>query len=196
MSPLRTFYRLIVMVAAGVIVVKGWQLYGPSTESVKAFTVIALEKAQAAWNSSQGESLPATLAEDPRPRVASLDTGGQGNSGTTAPPFVAAGGTPTAPELGPTTDAATASASAASPVDPDSERMSQLLARLDQMGCAQPQLAAWGSSGTLHRFSCRARLGDSPAVAQHFEAVADKPVEAVEQVVAHVEAWRERRESR
>ena len=35
------------MVATGVIVVKGWQLYGPSTEQVKTFAVAqAMEKAQ------------------------------------------------------------------------------------------------------------------------------------------------------
>jgi hypothetical protein len=190
MSALRTVYRVVVMVAAGVIVVKGWQLYGPSTETVKAFAVEAMEKVQAAWDRSQSQAPPATLAEDPRPQAAPLNGLGQ-TVALAAPPFVAADGTITAPALGAIGDAP-AFPTTAEPAAQESDRLPQLLARLETMGCADPQLGAWGSSGKLYRFSCRAQLGDTPAFTQHFEAVAEEPVEAVEQVVAHVEAWRER----
>jgi hypothetical protein len=42
----------------------------------------------------------------------------------------------------------------------------------------------------MYRCQCRVALGDSPNVTRHFEAVAEKPAAAVEQVVAKVEAWR------
>jgi hypothetical protein len=193
MSMLRTFYRAVVMVAAGVIVVKGWQLYGPSTASVKAFAVEAMDKAQAAWGQSRSQTQPpATLAEDPRPQVAPLDAAAQNVAQTTAPPFAAAGGTVTAPELSAISEDGSVLVAASPAADGQSERLPQLLARLENMGCADPQLGAWGSSGKLYRFSCQAQLGDTAAFTQHFEAVAEQPVEAVEQVVAHVEAWRDR----
>jgi hypothetical protein len=72
----------------------------------------------------------------------------------------------------------------------DSQRMPVLLARLEQLGAVEPQLAAWGSSGNLYRFSCRAAIADSPRFARHFEAVAAQPLVAVEQVVSKVETWR------
>jgi hypothetical protein len=72
----------------------------------------------------------------------------------------------------------------------DSRRMPLLLARLEQLGAVDPQLAAWGSSGNLYRFCCRAALAGSPSYARHFEAVAAEPLAAVEQVVSKVETWR------
>jgi hypothetical protein len=191
MSPLRTIYRVIVMVAAGVVVVMGWQLYGPPTEKVKAFAVSAIERAQAAWNQSQEQTPPETLAEDPRPQSAPLIAS---DPGAAATPF-ATGNEPTAaPELSVSNDAAAPTAVTPSTellaAEQESDRLPQLLARLEQIGGAKPELGEWGSSGHLYRCSCRAHLSNSPAFVRHFEAVAEEPAAAVEQVVASVEAWR------
>jgi hypothetical protein len=194
MSPLRTIYRVIVMIAAGVVVVMGWQLYGPPTEKVKAFAVSAIERAQAAWNNSQEQTPPETLAEDPRPQSAPLIASEPGVPGANAAAF-ATGNEPTAaPELSVSNDAAAPTAATPSTellaVEQESDRLPQLLAQLEQIGGAKPELGEWGSSGHLYRCSCRAHLSDSPAFVRHFEAVAEEPAAAVEQVVARVEAWR------
>jgi hypothetical protein len=63
-------------------------------------------------------------------------------------------------------------------------------ARLESLGVSDPQLAPWGLSGQLYRFSCRASLPNAPAFTRHFEAVATQPQGAVADVVAKVEAWR------
>jgi hypothetical protein len=195
MSPLKTIYRLVVMIAAGVIVVKGWQLYGPPAEKVKAFAVSAVEMAQSAWNKSQPEPTPPV--DDPRPQAAQLVANEPDVSGDTAPLFAGAGEPVTAPALqavdqapaepagGQTTDATAAA--------PGSDVLPQLLARLEAIGGAKPELGEWGSSGNLYRCSCRAHLAGS-VLARHFEAVAHEPVAAVEQVVASVEAWQSERQ--
>jgi hypothetical protein len=76
------------------------------------------------------------------------------------------------------------------PAPQDGDRLPKLLARLEQLGGIDPQLAAWGSSGQLYRFRCRATLADAPNYTRHFEAVAPEPLVAVENVIAKVEAWR------
>jgi hypothetical protein len=63
------------------------------------------------------------------------------------------------------------------------------MSRLQKLGVADTNLAPWGSDGHLYRFTCRAPLANAPALAQHFECVAEQPDAAVEQVLAKVEAW-------
>ncbi len=193
MPSFTTIYRAVVMVAAGVIVVKGWQAYGLTTDQVKAIAMRALEMAQTSLNNrEQRAAASATLAADPRvagPPLAAAEP----HAMTEPPPLYAgtdaatAGGvaslTPEKPAGG-----SLASAEPSAPVETD--RLPALLARLEKLGVADPHLAAWGSSGQLYRFCCRAALSNTPAHARHFEAVAAEPVAAVEQVVAKVEAWR------
>ncbi len=190
---LKTVYRAIVMIAAGVIVVKGWQLYGPSADQVKTFAVAALEKAQAAWDESAAGQNAETPTADPR---------------TTAPPLVAEQSPQAvdsipvepAPKLVPLTNAGeitmdgvggtTLAAPSPMAAQLEADGVAPLLARLHEMGGADARVMEWGSSGELYRCSCRAKLAETSALARHFEAVANEPAAAVEQVVAKVEAWR------
>jgi hypothetical protein len=183
MPSFTTIYRAIVMVAAGVIVVKGWQLYGPTTDEVKSFGIRAVELAHVAWNKLQPSDVdPVAASDDPRlaaaPRAAVIPA----SVVEPAPLFSASSGDDE-------TDAPIKDATSAETAD----RLPALYSRLEELGASDPQLAAWGSSGQMYRFYCRAALGDSPSFARHFEAVAPEPIAAVEQVVAKVEAWRAER---
>ena len=62
MPSFTTMFRAIVMVAVGAAAFKGWQLYGPSNEKVKAFVVRASEMAQSAWKDYQGKGKDAAHA--------------------------------------------------------------------------------------------------------------------------------------
>ncbi len=201
MPSFTTIYRAAVMIAIGAIVVKGWQLYGPSVEQVKSAVVSAVDMAQAAMKNSRS------------PVAEARSTAGRSGA---APPFAATTPAETANSAAPATPALMPTNAASAPVDaspaprfsqttepasPSVEQTSRgstandtrlpaLLSRLEQLGVADPKLASWGSSGHLYRFCCQAAWKDSPAFTQHFEAVAAEPAQAVEQVVAKVEAWR------
>jgi hypothetical protein len=191
MPTMTTLFRAIVMIATGILAVKGWQLYGPSTEQVKTFAVAGLEKAQAVLNDSEGS--PGTPAVDPRTapqlRLDLPQTGtGVATSGPEAPqlvPVAEVGQVVVNPTSVPTeiTPPASTEAAPADPVQP-------LLTYLQNLGVMDAQVSEWGASGGLFRCSCRAMLEDKSSLARHFEAVADEPAIAVEQVVAKVEAWR------
>ena len=200
MPTFSTIYRAIVMIAVGVIVVKGWQLYGPTNEQAKSFGVRALDMAQSAWNNTQQPATESSgPAADPRMVI-------QPAAPIVAPPLQTApplqaplepilpvtGLVPQPSDVPATTvpsPGITMEGTEVLPIEV-TERLPLLYAKLEQLGGADPQLAPWGSSGELFRFRCRASLADTPAYARHFEAVAAEPVLAVEQVVAKVEAWR------
>lgn len=190
MPSLTTVSRAIVMIVAGVIVVKGWQLYGPSNEQVKNFAAAALETAQTAWNGTAASgneppvvdprSAPPTLAGNAEPRVQPLI-----ESAPQLAPLPkesadssALAGTFPAPVVG------------APPAATDEQMVAKLLAQLQQLGAADAHVVPWGSSGQLYRCFCKAKLAIASPLARHFEAVAGEPTAAVEQVVAKVEAWR------
>jgi hypothetical protein len=202
MPSFQTIYRAIVMLAVGVIVVKGWQLYGPSADQVKSAAMSAMDMAETAWKNWQkpGEaSRPATDAQESAPPFAKA----------TQQPAATASLAPSAPLLSqapssvvPANAVPAASIPASQPtIVPPTEQVSQastatddrmpaLLSRLEQLGATDPKVAPWGSSGHLYRCSCGAALANSPAFTQHFESVATEPALAVEQVVAKVETWR------
>lgn len=194
MPNLKTLLRAAVMLAAAILIVKGWQFYGPTTQQLKSWTARIAERvhvalseqpqlapaaSEGAGNSDALRPLPAalpTLVAPPPGRFESTEF-------PVVPPIASDSTTvagPAATQLAPAVDAASV----------DSNRMPMLLARLEQLGAVDPQLAAWGSSGNLYRFCCRAAPAGSPRYARHFEAVAEKPLAAVEQVVSKVEAWR------
>ena len=194
MPNFKTLLRAAVMLVAAILIVKGWQFYGPTTQQLKSWTARIAERvhvalsdqpqlapaaSEAAGNSDALRPLPAALPTlvTPTPgRFESIEF-------PVVPPIASAPATvagPTATQLTPSADAASV----------DSNRMPILLARLERLGAVDPQLAAWGSSGNLYRFRCRALHSGSPRYARHFEAVAEKPLAAVEQVVSKVEAWR------
>lgn len=189
MPSFSTICRAVVMVAVGAVGVKGWHLYGPTNEQVKSAAVHVIELAQTAIQSRQ-ESPAGGTASDPR--VAAPPE--------TAPPVGSVSQTE-APRLLPEAARTAGVSSSQAPITPLAERplaspessggrMPELMARLEQLGAAESNLAAWGSGGNLFRFSCRAPLANTPAFTQHFESVASEPVVAVEQVLAKVEAWR------
>lgn len=202
MPSFTTVYRAVVMIAIGAIVVKGWQLYGPSADQVKSAAVSAMDMAQAAMKNSQSPNAEAHSAADrggSAPPFATTTQAETANSAAPATPSliptnntgslpVAVSPTPSFSQtMEPTTPSGekTTQASAA-----NDTRLPALLSRLERLGVAEPKLAPWGSSGHLYRFCCQAAWKDSPAFTQHFESVADEPAQAVEQVVAKVEAWR------
>ena len=194
MPTMTTVYRAMVMIAAGAIVVMGWRHYGPSTEQVKTFAVAAMDKARAALTESQSPATtpPAPLA-DPR---------------TMAPPLVAGPSpvvpdstpfAPTAPQLvpspntgvNPPSETGDANLATHEPsADEARDGVALLLAKLQEIGAADAQVGPWGASGQFYRCCCQAKLAESSPMARHFEAVANEPIAAVEQVVAKVEAWR------
>lgn len=198
MPSLRTIYRTIVMIAVGVLVVQGWQLYGPPTDTLLTLAVQGVEMAQSAWSKSQ-RGVPETAD----PRIAAPVAGSELSPADVGPPPLASGppvlsadlnmSSPevAAPPLAEEPVSAAAELESAPQFEADAdERLSPLLARLEELGAADPQLAPWGASGQLYRFCCRAKLTETHAYARHFEAVAAEPRTAVEQVVAKVEEWR------
>lgn len=191
MPSIKTVYRAIVMIVTGVLVVKGWQLYGPSNEQAKTMALAVLEKARAAWNGSaeNGAGSPPAIA-DPRPVQAPVVAD--------ALPVVSPPVGP-APQLVPLENEGEdklgstgedSSVPSPSTLELKSKGVTTLLARLHELGGANAQVTPWGSSGKFYRCYCRANLAESSPMARHFEAVAEAPIEAVEQVVAKVEAWR------
>jgi len=197
-------FRAIVMVAVGAAAFKGWQLYGPSNDKVKAFVVRASEMAQSAWKDYQGKGKD-TDAQSPveqrsvAPAFAQTIQPPSADVSVTAPPLAAQ--TPVANQSASVIPSTIAPPAQAPPITPivgtappaaasaGDDRVHTLLSRLQQLGGADPSVAPWGSSGQLFRCCCQAPLGNSPGVTQHFESVAAEPALAVEQVVAQVEAW-------
>jgi hypothetical protein len=193
MPSMTTMYRAIVMIATGVIVVMGWQIYGPSTEQVKTFAVAAMDKARAALTDSQSAATdPAASHADPR---------------TMTPPLVAGQSSPVAPSApqlvplinsGPTTlyGIGDASLTIQEPLaDEARDSLTSLLSRLQEIGGADARVGPWGASGQFYRCCCQAKLAEASPMARHFEAVASEPIAAVEQVLAKVEAWRTQQQS-
>jgi hypothetical protein len=196
---MQTLYRTIVMIVTGVLVVKGWQQFGLSTEKVKAGALRALEVAEDALNRSNEPAVnPGGLVADPRAGAPSFSAANEiptpvlPETGAKAPPLI---GEQTHVMGEPAQGAAPKLVLVSSDNMPplaaaDAERLPALLTRLEGLGAAEPQLAAWGSSGELYRFCCRATIGDSASFARHFESVAAEPLTAVEGVIAKLESWR------
>jgi hypothetical protein len=192
MPSFTTVLRAAVMLVVAIVVVKGWQLYGPSAKQLKSWTARIAEQIHialsdqpqlapvAAEPASELKSSPA--APTSLPDVFAPASRLEATEFAEVPPLSPASPNRRAPgtsTLAPAGQAASA----------ESE-MPTLLARLERLGAVDPQLAAWGSGGKLYRFCCRAALADTPRYMRHFESVAAEPLMAVEQVVAKVEAWR------
>jgi len=189
MPSLTTLYRAIVMIAVGVIGVKGWQLYGPSNEQVKSGALRIIELAQSSLSQPSRAGAEANRSSsDPRISTPPLLTPGAsgGPDVPRVPPIAAPQMRATEPPQLLSDDTSPAPAA-------EADAMPALLSRLEELGAIDPKLASWGTSGNLYRFTCRAAWGDTPAYTRHFEAVAGEPRVAVEQVVTKVEAWQARR---
>jgi hypothetical protein len=148
MSSLKTLYRAAVMVATAIIVFKGWQLYGPTSDQLKSGMARALEVAQEALNRvppERAQTDPASI--DPRsapPLVATTLESKAPASPTTGAPSTSLGppsppGTTEAPQL--------LSGAAHAPMSPaESEKLPALMSRLEALGVDQPKLVPWGST--------------------------------------------------
>jgi hypothetical protein len=192
MPSFTTVLRAAVMLVAAIMLVKGWQLYGPSAEQLKSWTAQIAERVHIAL-SDRPQLAP--VASEPDSELKLAAAAPVSLPGVVAPasrieatefaevPPLAANSTerPTlgASNLVPAPQAASAESG-----------IPALLARLERLGAVDSQLATWGSGGKLYRFCCRAALADSPKHTRHFESVAAEPLTAVEQVVTKVEAWR------
>jgi hypothetical protein len=193
MPSFTTMLRAAVMLVAAIVVVKGWQLYGPSAKQLKSWTARIAERVQIAL-SDRPQLAPVTSG--PAAELKPVATSPAGMPSRVAPPshFEATGFNEIPPITADSTKGPVPGSSDVAPVPQaasiDSDRMPTLLARLERLGGVDPQLAAWGSGGKLYRFCCRAALADTPRYTRHFESVAAEPHTAVEQVVAKVEAWR------
>lgn len=81
----------------------------------------------------------------------------------------------------------------ASPSTPDDElarRMEPLLVQLRRQGASEYALESWGLAGQLFRFTCLLPMANNPDHVQQFEAIAEDPSEAVEQVLREASQWR------
>ncbi len=201
MPTFNTIFRATVMLAVGAVVFKGWQMYGPPAEQLKSIAVRAADMAQGAWKNFHAPEKNAQSPAEPHGNAPAFAQSSQAPAADVAitPPALSTSTLTPSPPLSaiPSTSAPPASmtqtpitplADAPATV-PRDDRVQALLSRLQQLGGADPKLAAWGSSGHLFRCCCQAPLTNSPAVTQHFESVAAEPALAVEQVVAKVEAW-------
>jgi hypothetical protein len=203
MPKFTTVFRATVMFVAAVMLVKGWQICGPSTIWLKSVAAQALELTQDSLIEPQAveESRSAAPVSENPPAFAD-----------TPASLAAVGTTIASPPIFPTGDGDAAPAVLPQPIAPaepaigtsngqsripesDVDRMPLLMNHLAKLGAANPQLAPWGSSRQLYRFCCSATLAKAPSFRRHFESVAMEPLTAVEEVVAKVEAWRTAEES-
>lgn len=203
MPSFQTILRATVMAAVVAVVVKGWQLYGPTNEQVKSAVAQATDVGRAILDRWKQE--PKAAIEDPRlamPRaqLAAPTANPPSTAQATAPQLLPAT-QPEAPKLLPESGVAssvgpsqstTTAANQTTPLSDSAakDRMPDLMSRLAQLGAADTNMAPWGDGGQMYRFSCRAPLTNAPIMMQHFESVAAEPTQAVEQVVAKLEAWR------
>jgi hypothetical protein len=191
MPSFNTIFRAVVMVVVGAVAFKGWQLYGPTNNQVKKTVSQAIEIAKSTLQTDETQNKSAT----PDPRSVAPQFGANQAAPTLTAQAPASSGQSEAPKLLPSTDAAPGTTlnpppATVQPLTASGDRIPELMARLQQLGAADTNLAPWGNTGRLYRFSCRAPLARTPAMVQHFESVATEPTAAVEEVLAKVEAWR------
>jgi hypothetical protein len=192
MPSFTTVLRAAVMLVAAIILVKGWQLYGPSAGQLKSWTAHIAEQIHIAL-SDRPQLAP--VASEPDSELQLAAAAPVSLPGVVAPPsrIEATEFAEVPPLTANSTEGPALGASNLVPAPPAAtveSEMPTLLARLERLGAVDSQLAPWGSGGKLYRFCCRAVLADSRQHTRHFESVAAEPLAAVEQVVAKVEAWR------
>ena len=62
--------------------------------------------------------------------------------------------------------------------------------RLRELGVSHYHLGPWGQEGGAYRFWCKVPMGEERLVARYFEAIDRDSAEAVNRVLAQIEAWR------
>lgn len=204
MPSFTTLYRAFVMIAVGVISMELWHLCAPSSPQLQLVSRRAREIALTAWDRWQqdGEKGEATDA------TAEASTAGSEPITFQAPPdalplspvipaMSGAAMTPNESSVQPATWPAPFQANASdNRPAPNADRMTELMAQLEELGGQEPRLAPWGSAGHVYRFCCQATWTENPQFTRHFESVAPEPLAAVEDVVAQVKSWRAEHQSR
>jgi hypothetical protein len=218
MASFQTFFRTVVMLATLGLVAKAWYLYGPSVDEMKKIGARVAEVTSQTWNEYWQKPADAPLSDDPRlPRLGGapapfVPQGGpmepmpHGSTGALQPisngTVQLVGGMPAeivpVPSPGPSSAWPPTSPPEPTRLPPNNSlaanssdaQLAATLEQLTQLGVRDPELSAWGSGGNLMRFSCNMPWANSPAYSRHFEAVAATSLEAVQQVSAEIDAWR------
>ena len=63
--------------------------------------------------------------------------------------------------------------------------------RLRELGATYYLLESWGNRQQMFRFYCKMAVGGNPNYTHYFEAMESDPLQAMRQVLAQVETWRE-----
>lgn len=200
MNVISTVFRLVVMVATAFACYKGWQIYGPSSTQLKEYASTALGKAQAALSeSSASDAADGGAAALPfaTPPLAAPAEATQAMSSSEAPQLVPLATATSANDLfdsadasvasAATSDTGTASGDGGKVVD---DPLARSLERLERLGGVEASVRTWGATGGFFLCSCQVKGAEPSAMARNFEAIANEPLAAVEQVAAKVEAWR------
>jgi hypothetical protein len=70
------------------------------------------------------------------------------------------------------------------------DRFSLLERRLREYGAIYYLLETWGNDGELYRFHCKMAIANNPNYTRHFEATHREAMQAMNQVLEQIEAWR------
>jgi len=157
--------RAIVMLLVLVGLPAAWVYYGPLPPGAQRAVdrVLEIVKETTGWQQT------ATQPKEPNSAAPRFQTATQ-----SAPAFAAP--LPSSPLTSPTKSIL-------------SERAEPLLQRLRSLGASQYALEKWGQEGQLFRFRCAMPLAKNKQFTQQFEAVANSPLDSIEQVVVEVAHW-------
>lgn len=162
---MRTLLRAVVMLAVLVVAPMLWIYRGPLPGPAQHAVDQALAEVRGWW---VGGATPAT--------------GGHAAAGLSS-----GVGAAVAPEL---PVAPLAQRSASTPEEELARRVEPLLVQLRQQGASEYALESWGLAGQLFRFTCMLPMANNPNHVRQFEAIAEDPGVAVEQVLAEASQWR------
>ncbi|MCC7475987.1 MAG: hypothetical protein IT425_11375 [Pirellulales bacterium] len=192
MPSIQTLSRAVVMILVGAVLVKGWQLYGPTDSQLQSAIAQAKDfgnSLRSRWH--QGPAANQRLVAPGSRAAENVALVPQAPSPNPAPALTtqAPATLPPAPVL---LREATAPAAPSPPdnaVPKPNDRLEPLMVRLQELGATDPKLVPWGTGDRAsYRFSCRVPLPRAPLLLQHFEAVAPEPAGAVEAVLAKIES--------
>ncbi len=193
MASLKVVYRLTIM--AGSLVVGGlaYVAYGPELETLKP----AVERVrQAVIAALEDDSVETPLAD--HASINDLQPAPAGDS-TTSPPadwYADPSGELTPISVSPQVDSQVMQAglSVEGPIAgaPLASSVVAVVEQLEQLGVKEYSLSPWGEGGQFYRFKCFAPWGEGGVFSQQFEAVANDPTEAANEVLQKIAAWHHR----
>ena len=172
--------RAIVMLAC-VVGIPVWAMSGASwSDIVKKFQDFHWP----ALLTSASASTPATAGEAPR------FTPNRSTAGPSEGETIAAGqfGGSSAPLQPPPADPSLGNLPIGLPVA--AAELRDIQERLRELGATYYLLESWGSDQQLFRFYCKVAVGGNADYTHWFEAIHADPLQAMQQVLRRVEAWR------